>query len=50
MEASAAIIKGKEAQDFKNPKDVHIVFKGTAKGLNLNIGPEGFTIAMEEAL
>jgi hypothetical protein len=48
--AGAAIIKGKEAQDFRNLKNVHIVFKGTAKGLNLNIGPEGFTIALEEAL
>jgi len=48
--AGAAIIKGKEAKDFKNAKGVHIVFKGTAKGLNLAIGPEGFTIRMEEAL
>jgi hypothetical protein len=48
--AGAAIIKGKEAQDFRNPKNVHIVFKGTAKGLNLAIGPQGFTIQMEEAL
>jgi hypothetical protein len=48
--AGAAIIKGKEAQDFKNPKGVHIVFKGTQKGLNLAFGPEGFSIRMEEAL
>ncbi len=50
VEAGAAIFKGKEAQDFKNAKGVHIVFKGTAKGMNLSIGPEGFTIQMEEAL
>ncbi len=50
VEAGGAIIKGKEKQDFKNPKGVHIVFKGTEKGLNLAIGPEGFTIRMEEAL
>ncbi len=50
VEAGAAIFKGKEAQDFKNPKGVHIVFKGTEKGMNLAIGPEGFTIRMEEAL
>ncbi len=48
--AGAAIIKGKEKQDFKNPKGVHIVFKGTEKGLNLAIGPEDFTLRMEEAL
>ncbi len=48
--AGAAIIQGKEKQDFKNPKGVHIVFTGTEKGLNLAIGPEGFTIRMEEAL
>jgi hypothetical protein len=48
--AGAAIFKGKEAHDFKNPKGVHIVFSGTQKGLNLAIGPEGFTIRMEAAL
>ncbi len=48
--AGAAIIKGGEAQDFKNPKGVHIVFKGTQKGLNFSIGPEGFTIRMDKAL
>ncbi len=50
VQAGAAIFKGKEAQDFKNLKGVHIVFKGTVKGMNLAIGPEGFTIRMEEAL
>ncbi len=50
VEASAAIFKGKEAQEFKNRKDVHVVFKGTQKGLNLAIGPEGFTSDLEEAL
>ena len=48
-EASAAIFKGKEGQDFKNAKGVHIVFKGTQKGMNLAIGPEGFTVRLEEA-
>jgi hypothetical protein len=48
--ASAAIIQGQEVQDFKNPKGVHIVFKGTQKGLNLAIGPGGFTIRMDKAL
>ncbi len=48
--AGAAIIKGEEKHDFKNAKGVHIVFKGDQKGLNLNIGPEGFTIRMEAAL
>lgn len=50
VDASAAIIKGKERQDFKNPKGVHIVFKGTEKGLNFSIGPEGFTVRMDKAL
>ena len=50
VEASAAVFKGKEAQEFKNSKDVHVVFKGTQKGLNLAIGPEGFDIDLEEAL
>ncbi len=50
VEASAAIFKGKEVHDFKNPKGVHIVFKGTQKGMNLAFGPEGFTVRMEEAL
>ncbi len=48
--AGAAIIKGGAAQDFKNPKGVHIVFKGTQKGLNFSIGPEGFTVRMDKAL
>jgi hypothetical protein len=48
--AGAAIIKGAEKQDFVNHKGVHIVFRGTQKGLNLNIGPEGFYIEMEQAL
>ncbi len=50
VEASAAVFKGKEAQEFKNSKDVHVVFKGTQKGLNLAIGPEGFDIDLQEAL
>jgi hypothetical protein len=50
VEASAAIFKGKEAQDFKNLKGVHLVFKGTQKGMNLAFGPGGFTIRMEKAL
>jgi glucose/arabinose dehydrogenase len=48
--AEAAVFKGKEAQEFSNSKGVHIVFKGTAKGLNLAFGPEGFTIRLDKAL
>jgi hypothetical protein len=48
--AGAALFKGKEAQDFMNAKGVHLVFRGTAKGLNLAIGPEGFTIRLDKAL
>ena len=50
VEASGALFKGKEAQEFKNSKDVHVVFKGTQKGLNLAIGPEGFDIDLQESL
>ena len=49
VQAGAAVIKGKEAQDFKNSKGVHIVFKGTEKGLSFSVGPEGFTVRMEMA-
>ncbi|MCL4503647.1 MAG: hypothetical protein M1438_17610 [Deltaproteobacteria bacterium] len=50
VEAGGAIIKGKEKNDFKNAKGVHIVFTGTQKGLNLTIGPAGFTVRMEAAM
>lgn len=50
VEASGALFRGKEAQEFKNSKDVHVVFKGTQKGLNLAIGPEGYDIDLEESL
>jgi hypothetical protein len=48
--AGATVIKGKEAQTFGNHKGVKIVLSSTPKGLNLNIGPEGFYIEMEQAL
>jgi hypothetical protein len=48
--AGATVIKGKEAQTFENHKGVKIVLSSTPKGLNLNIGPEGFYIEMEQAL
>jgi hypothetical protein len=48
--AGATVIKGKEGQTFENHKGVKIVLSSTPKGLNLNIGPEGFYIEMEQAL
>jgi hypothetical protein len=48
--AGATFIKGKEAQTFENQKGVKIVLSGTPKGLNLNIGPGGFYIEMEQAM
>ena len=48
--AGATVIKGKEAQTFQNHKGVRIVLSSSPKGLNLNIGPEGFYIEMEQAL
>ncbi|MFA5261982.1 MAG: hypothetical protein WC450_12215 [Candidatus Omnitrophota bacterium] len=48
--AGATFIKGKEGQTFENHKGVKIVLSGTPKGLNLNIGPEGFYIEMERAM
>ncbi len=50
MTAGAAVFKGKQGQAFQNTKGVQILLSGTQKGLNLNIGPEGFYIQMEEAL
>ena len=50
LRAGATVIKGKEAQTFENHKGVKIVLSSTPKGLNLNIGPEGFYIEMEQAL
>ncbi|MDD2902589.1 MAG: hypothetical protein PHU44_09160 [Syntrophales bacterium] len=48
--AGAALIKGKERNDFVNPKGVHIILEAEQKGVELKIGPEGFKIKMEEAL
>lgn len=48
--AGVTVVKGKEKQTFENHKGVKVVLSGTPKGLNLNIGPEGFYIEMERAL
>lgn len=50
MTAGAAVFKGKQGQAFENTKGVQILLSGTQKGLNLNIGPEGFFIQMEQVL
>lgn len=50
MTAGAAVFKGKQGQAFENTKGVQILLSGTQKGLNLNIGPEGFFIQMEKVL
>lgn len=50
MTAGATVFKGKQGQAFENTKGVQILLSGTPKGLNLNIGPEGFFIQMERAL
>jgi hypothetical protein len=50
MGAGAAVFKGKEGQAFENHKNVQILRKAKEKGVNLNIGPEGFTIKMEQVL
>jgi hypothetical protein len=48
--ASLAIFKGKQGQAFKNDKGVHIFLKAPEKGMELKIGPEGFTVRLEEVL
>jgi len=48
--AGATLFKGKAGDAFKNTKGVHILLKAKEKGVNFNIGPEGFTIRLEEAL
>jgi hypothetical protein len=48
--AGVAIFKGKEGQAFKNDQGVHILLKSAEKGVALNIGADGFTIRLEEAL
>lgn len=50
MGAGASVFKGKEGQGFQNQKNVQILLKAEKKGVNLNIGPEGFTIQLEQAL
>jgi hypothetical protein len=50
MGAGATVFKGKSGQAFENHKGVKILLSGTPKGLNLNIGPAGFYIEMEQAL
>ncbi len=48
--AAVALFKGAEGEAFRNSKGVHITLKAVEKGVNLKIGPDGFTIKMEEAL
>jgi hypothetical protein len=48
--AGATVIKGKVAQTFENHKGVKIILSSTPYRLNLNIGPEGFNIEMEQTL
>ena len=50
MTAGAAVFKGKQGQAFENTKGVQLLLSGAQKGLNFNIGPEGFFIQMEQAL
>jgi hypothetical protein len=49
-QAGAAVIKGKEGLILQNQQGVRLHLNADQKGLNLSIGPEGFTIAMEKAL
>jgi outer membrane immunogenic protein len=48
--AGLAVFKGKEGQAFKNSRGVHILLKSAETGLALNIGADGFTVRLEEAL
>jgi len=48
--AGAAVIKGKEGLIVQNQQGVRLRLVADQKGLSLNIGPEGFTIEMEQAL
>ncbi len=48
--AAGALFKGEEGEAFRNSKGVHIILKAKEKGVNLKIGPEGFTVQMEKAL
>ncbi len=48
--AGMAVFKGKTGMAFKNDEGVTILLNAVEKGVNLNIGPEGFTIKMEQAL
>jgi hypothetical protein len=48
--AGAAVITGKEGLIVQNHQGVRLRLVGEQKGLSLNLGPEGFTIEMEQAL
>ncbi len=50
VKAGAAVIKGKEGLIVQNQQGVRLRLVADQKGLSLNIGPEGFTIAMDQAL
>ena len=49
-QAGVAVIKGKEALVLQNQQGVRLRLEAAQKGLSLSIGPEGFTIEMEQAL
>ena len=49
-QAGVAIIKGKEGLILQNQQGVRLRLEAEQKGLSLSIGPEGFTIEMEQAL
>ncbi len=50
VQAGGTVIKGKEGLIVQNQQGVRLRLVAEQKGLNLSIGPEGFTIAMERAL
>jgi hypothetical protein len=49
-QAGVAVIKGKEGLILQNQQGVRLRLEASQKGLSLSIGPEGFTIEMEQAL
>jgi hypothetical protein len=50
VQAGATVIKGKEGLILQNQQGVRLRLVADQEGANISIGPEGFTIEMEEAL
>jgi hypothetical protein len=50
VQAGATVIKGKEGLVLQNQQGVRLRLVADQAGANISIGPEGFTIEMEEAL